>query len=298
MRDFLRTYFIPLIALLAIGVTVLAGTALEALSFPNGGEPRPTEAQLKAYTLRYRIASGAPVVTLTVGTDGTACHQALAKSARLSTACVLALNVDPAWIAGEAFGRLNSEDTVAFEAIIWRARLNGDPNACDRAGLLDQRLARCRSAATDKTYQVSDAGVTVIIPTPATAQPPSPSEHSLVPPAVADRTVLPSCGSERATSQHGPWNEAARICFWDAYRAHRPAEFASTQLTTEGDPITSIYRVLGAGLVEIFIDSTQDRFASDRGWQRLDCSTLATVHSLALAPDFGPDNTCVATPLH
>ena len=91
--------------------------------------------------------------------------------------------------------------------------------------------------------------------------------------------------------------QAARECFWQAYRAQRPAEFVSTRPTTEGDPITTIYRVLGAGRVEIFIDSTQDRFSAG-GWQRLDCTRLTLGQSLAPAPDFGPDNTCVETPLH
>ena len=131
---------------------------------------------------------------------------------------------------------------------------------------------------------------------PATPRPPTPSSPSFAPPAVANRTVLPSCGVERATTQQGPWNEAARECFWDAYRAQRPTEFVSTRLTIEGDPITSIYGVVAGGRVQIFIDSTQDRY-SDRGWQRLDCSTLATVQSLAPARDFGPDDSCVATPL-
>jgi hypothetical protein len=71
----------------------------------------------------------------------------------------------------------------------------------------------------------------------------------------------------------------------------------STRLTIEGDPITSIYRVLGAGRVEVFIDSTQDRW-SDRTWERLDCSTLGTVDSFAPAPDFGRDDSCMETPLH
>src|SRR5439155_23353744 len=125
----------------------------------------------------------------------------------------------------------------------------------------------------------------------ATPPSPTPSLPSLAPPAVANRTVLASCGTERAITQQGPWNEAARECFWQAYRAQRPAEFMSTRLTIEGDPITSIYRVLPGGRVEIFIDSTQDRFAADRGWQRLDCATLVMVQSTSPAPDFGPDNT-------
>jgi hypothetical protein len=44
-----------------------------------------------------------------------------------------------------------------------------------------------------------------------------------------------------------PWNDAARECFVAAYLAQRPAEFVSTSLTTERDPITSIYRVRDGG---------------------------------------------------
>ena len=111
---------------------------------------------------------------------------------------------------------------------------------------------------------------------------------------VTNRTALPSCGSERATTQLGPWNQTGRDCFLLAYREQRPAEFTRTQLTTEGDPITSIYRIIDRDRVEVFIDSTKDRFGSG-GWLRLKCPTLAIVE--APAPDFGPDNSCAETPL-
>lgn len=114
---------------------------------------------------------------------------------------------------------------------------------------------------------------------------------------VASRTVLPFCGMERATTQRGPWNQSARECFWKAYLAQRPAEFISTRLTIEGDPFTAIFRVLAGGRVEVFVDTTQDRFG-DRGWERLDCPTLAHAETLAPVPDFGPDGSCVATSLH
>lgn len=117
------------------------------------------------------------------------------------------------------------------------------------------------------------------------------------PPEVANRVVLPPCGGENATTQRGPWNQPGRECFWEAYLAHHPAEFISTRLSIEGDPITSIYRVLGGGRVEVFVDDSRDRYPAVGGWARLDCSALATPGSLAPPPDFGPDD-CLVTPLH
>ena len=132
---------------------------------------------------------------------------------------------------------------------------------------------------------------------PATAAPsasPAATAAAKVPEAVRSRPSLPSCGAENATSQNGPWNETARACFWAAYQKGQPVEFTSTRLTTEGDPITTIYRVLGPGRVEIFEDTTQDRFGVP-GWTRLDCATLAALQTVGTLPDFGPDDSCTAT---
>jgi hypothetical protein len=127
---------------------------------------------------------------------------------------------------------------------------------------------------------------------PASSNPtPSPP----VPKVVSGRPALPSCGTEHATTQTGPWNEKARRCFWDAYQKAQPAEFVTTRLTTEGDPVTTIYRVLGPGRVEVFVDGTQDKFSATRAWIRLDCQTLASASTLATSPDFGPDESCVQT---
>jgi hypothetical protein len=118
-----------------------------------------------------------------------------------------------------------------------------------------------------------------------------------VPQEVADRAPLPSCGIENATTQWGPWDTPARECFWNAYQQGQPAEFISTRLTTEGDPITTIYRVLSAGQIEVFMDTTRDRFG-DQGWLRFDCKTLASAATLANGPDFGVDDSCTQTTLH
>lgn len=105
---------------------------------------------------------------------------------------------------------------------------------------------------------------------------------------------MPSCGTEDVSTPGGPRNQAARACFWSAYQAGEPAEFASTLPTTEGDPITMIFRVLGPERVEIFVDTTQDSFGVP-GWTRFDCTALAQTFGRELG--FGPGEDCAATPI-
>lgn len=115
-----------------------------------------------------------------------------------------------------------------------------------------------------------------------------------VPEAVRSRQPLPSCGVERATRQDGPWNLEARRCFLAAYRAAQPAEFASTLLTIEGDPFRMVFRVLGSGRIEVFIDSTQDAWSA-KTWLHLACRELALIDGAPAQPAFGPDETCTET---
>jgi hypothetical protein len=106
---------------------------------------------------------------------------------------------------------------------------------------------------------------------------PSGAQLNNPPPEVRNRAPLPLCGTEVVV--HGPGaNVLARECFWSAYQNRRPAELISTQTTIEGDPITLVYRTVGDGRVEIFIDSTQDAFGSG-AWTRLRCDNFG------LAPD-------------
>lgn len=93
--------------------------------------------------------------------------------------------------------------------------------------------------------------------------------------AVRERTPLPACGVETASGRDGP-NVEGRRCLWAAYQEHRPAEFISTQLTVEGDPITWIYRVGAGGDVEVFLDSTKDSWSA-KTWIRLTCPGLSLV---------------------
>jgi hypothetical protein len=119
---------------------------------------------------------------------------------------------------------------------------------------------------------------------------------SNAPAVVVNRPALPSCGQESVSRSAG-FNVEARSCFWDAYQHGRPAEFISTELTTEGDPVTSMYRVLPLGNVEVFIDSTKDKYGSGT-WTKQACQTLQAVTTRDVVPDFGIDDSCVETTIH
>lgn len=107
-----------------------------------------------------------------------------------------------------------------------------------------------------------------------------------VPAVVRDRPPLPSCGEETGNLRTGSQNPSARRCFWEAYQAGRPAELISTRPTIEGDPITSIWRLLPNGLVEVFVDQRRDAW-SKGGWYRLECVGLGLNGSgMGWDPDF------------
>ncbi len=104
--------------------------------------------------------------------------------------------------------------------------------------------------------------------------------------AVRNRPSLPSCGEEALLNDDGP-DLNARRCLWSAYERGQPAEFITTRTTTEGDPITFIYRVLAGGTVEVFIDSTHDRWSA-MTWLHLICPGLTLTEDDPMAFDFGP----------
>ncbi len=93
--------------------------------------------------------------------------------------------------------------------------------------------------------------------------------------SVEGRRRMPSCGAFVA-SPGGltAEDEAVRDCFLAAFRAGEQKEVVVTQATVEGDPIVTIYRVLGPDDVELFVDSTADRFAAVPMEHRR-CRTLA-----------------------
>jgi hypothetical protein len=150
VKRFLRTYIlaVTVLGLAAIGVLISARW-LSTQGFDYGA-PRPTPATLAGYTLSYRRADS-PWTQIRVSADGRECD-ALAATQFLRDACVLAVNVDPSWIAAPAAGRINSEDTPSFVAVTWRAVMARDPGLCDRGGLLQERSARCKAAAAAGSF--------------------------------------------------------------------------------------------------------------------------------------------------
>ena len=121
-------------------------------------------------------------------------------------------------------------------------------------------------------------------------------DHSFAngPAVVRERSILPACGAETVHDARTEANVAGRRCLWTAYQDHQPAEFITTQWTIEGDPITSIYRVLPGGAVEVFIDSTQDVWSA-KTWLHLACPDLALIDGAAGQPAFGPGERCIET---
>lgn len=158
---FARTYIKVFLPLVLLGLVIVVVTLLRGFVAQLQPDARPTGAPVEGYELAYSIG-GAETKRLVVDPDGRACD-VLERSEYLVSACVLATNLDPRVIAGEAFGRLNSEDTPAFEAILWRALLSSNQAFCDDAGLLEPRLSRCRAVAAGTDYDVSRSGPTVVI---------------------------------------------------------------------------------------------------------------------------------------
>lgn len=93
--------------------------------------------------------------------------------------------------------------------------------------------------------------------------------------SVDNRRRMPSCGAYDApVGALAPESRSARDCLLTAFREGREAEVAITVVSIEGDPITTIYRVLGPLDVELFVDASADKFgAVDTYHQR--CTSVA-----------------------
>jgi len=80
-----------------------------------------------------------------------------------------------------------------------------------------------------------------------------------------------SCGREVQVHGQG-YDEAARTCLWDAYRAGRAAELVMIRHTIEGDPISLTLRVRSNTSIEV-VEDNRDRFGS-RGLRSSVCKEL------------------------
>jgi hypothetical protein len=126
-------------------------------------QSRPAIPITMAYTIEYREGSAGAFSVLRISEQGAECH-AFDRNELLYTACNLTVNTDPALIASDAQGRLNTEYTAAFEAIVWRARLTEGPSFCRDAGLLDEQLRRCEAIVRRAEYVAEFAGFEVRVP--------------------------------------------------------------------------------------------------------------------------------------
>lgn len=160
-RRFLVTYAAGVVLFLVVGVIAIGVGRLVADLGSMGQRPGPPRAVQAPYALRYRSGDG-PWTNLGVDAEGAACAVFPAAGAT-HAACVLATYVDPAIIATDAHGELNTADSFALIGITWRARLDGRAQDCDDAGLLGERLQRCRADVANPAYQFSDQGLTVSI---------------------------------------------------------------------------------------------------------------------------------------
>jgi hypothetical protein len=110
---------------------------------------------------------------------------------------------------------------------------------------------------------------------------------SYKPSALEDWPEEPSCGryenlNEPVSADHRRGNQ----CLLDAFAAGRPAELVVTSPTIDSGPITTYYRVLGPGRVEVFIDSTKDSYSSQR-WVHLVCDEVAEGEGGFVSSDYG-----------
>jgi len=82
-------------------------------------------------------------------------------------------------------------------------------------------------------------------------------------PSPTPASELRQCGKEvMVTSKPFEGKDAvARDCLWQAYQAGQPAQFTTTAITVEGDPITFHVTVLGPGWLTVMVNSA-DRFGA------------------------------------
>jgi hypothetical protein len=113
---------------------------------------RPTPPPRSGYVIEI-MSHGGEWVATRIDEDAVEC-EALQSVERLYRACVLATNEDIQLIAGEAFGRLNSEYTDALEAIIWRGRIENSSDVCADAGLEWEFLETCEMKVSQGEYVV------------------------------------------------------------------------------------------------------------------------------------------------
>ncbi|MEA2827912.1 MAG: hypothetical protein QOG43_2351 [Actinomycetota bacterium] len=100
--------------------------------------------------------------------------------------------------------------------------------------------------------------------------------------SAGSRRRMPSCGSYTATESPLPaQDEAVRQCFLNAAGDGTQMEVTVTVESMEGDPITTIYRVLGPDDLELFVDASADKFSPVKTYHQRCTSVAAEGNGLA-----------------
>lgn len=129
---------------------------------PSRPSTRPQENPTSSYTVELSV-NGEAFMTVTIGSQGESCElmQAVVDAYRT---CVIARNLIPSHIGGEAYGELNLRRTPAYDALVWRARVNADAGVCTQGGLEGSFLAACQGDAADPSYEYAMGNLRVRVP--------------------------------------------------------------------------------------------------------------------------------------
>ncbi|MEU2601746.1 hypothetical protein [Streptomyces hirsutus] len=88
------------------------------------------------------------------------------------------------------------------------------------------------------------------------------------------RTEFSSCGEVSLDQGEEMQKQAGReiVCLRRALKSGESAELKATYPTVEGDPIREYYRLTPQARLEVYTDSTDDRY-SDQKWSFAECYT-------------------------
>jgi hypothetical protein len=78
----------------------------------------------------------------------------------------------------EKYDKLNEQRTPALDALIWKARADGDVSVCERGGLASAFLEECERAASATDYEYE--GETVRVRVPIGGPEPIPTRRTLM----------------------------------------------------------------------------------------------------------------------
>ena len=95
-----------------------------------------------------------------------------------------------------------------------------------------------------------------VLPDPAFRPPAvaAPDLGKAAPKELRDREPLPFCGDESMTDPDA-FDTPARRCFLDGVLSGTPVELLSREWSTEGQPVTKVYRFLGRGAVLQYVQA-------------------------------------------